>query len=75
MATATLGYTWHVSKERTVDFNLRVDNLLNEDKPHYSSTILRPPGGDITNPSRVSVGRFFWDQVPRSYNLTARLSF
>jgi outer membrane receptor protein involved in Fe transport len=75
VGTATLGYTWHVSKERTIDLNLRVDNLLNDDKPHYSSSILRPPNGDITNPARVSVGRFFWYQVPRSYNLTARVAF
>lgn len=75
VATATLGYTWHASRDRTIDFNLRIDNLLNDDKPHYSSTILRPPDGDITNPARVSVGRFFWYQVPRSYNLTMRVAF
>ena len=75
VATATLGYTWRVVRNHPIVLNLRVDNVLNEDKPHYINTLPRPPGGDVTNPARVSVGRSFWYQVPRSYNLSARLTF
>lgn len=73
--TATLGYNWRLTKKHLVNLTLRIDNLLNEDDPHYVNTLPRPPGGDVTNPARVSVGRSFWYQVPRSYNLTARVSF
>jgi hypothetical protein len=75
VATATVGYTWRVTKTHVVVLTLRVDNLLDEDQPHYINTLPRPSGGDVTNPARVSVGRSFWYQVPRSYNFTAKLSF
>ena len=75
VATATLAYTWRATKKYPVSFNLRVDNLLNEDKPHYVNVLARPPGGDVTNPARVSTPRDFWYQVPRSYSLTSRVSF
>lgn len=75
VATATLGYNWRITKSHPVNLTLRIDNLLDEDKPHYNNTLPRPPGGDVTNPARISVGRSFWYQVPRSYNLTARVSF
>lgn len=75
VATATLGYTLRIAKNRPVVLTLRIDNLLNEDDPHYINTLPRPPGGDVSNPARVSVGRSFWYQVPRSYNLSAKVSF
>lgn len=75
VATATVGYTWRFMKDYPVNFTLRIDNLLDEDHPHYNNTLPRPPGGDVTNAARISVGRSFWYNVPRSYNLTARLAF
>ncbi len=75
VTTATLGYTWRGYRDHPVVFTLRIDNLLDEDHPHYSNTLPRPVNGDVTNPARVSVGRSFWYQVPRSYNLSARVSF
>jgi outer membrane receptor protein involved in Fe transport len=75
VATATLGYSWRVTKRHLVNLTLRIDNLLNEDEPHYINVIQRPPGGDVSNPARIAVGRSFWYQTPRSYNLTARISF
>ena len=75
VGTATLGYVWRVTRNHPVTLTLRIDNLLNEDKPHYVNTLPRPPGADVTNPSRVSTPRDFWYQVPRNYSLTARLAF
>ncbi|MBI5768366.1 MAG: TonB-dependent receptor plug domain-containing protein [Verrucomicrobia bacterium] len=75
VATATLGYSWRVMKKYPVTLNLRVDNLLNEDRPHYINTLQRPPNGDVTNPARIATPRDFWYQVPRSYNLTAKVAY
>ncbi|MBI5689858.1 MAG: TonB-dependent receptor [Verrucomicrobia bacterium] len=75
VATGTLAYTWRGFRNYPVSFNLRVDNLLNESKPHYVNVLVRPPGGDVTNPARVATPRDFWYQVPRNYSLTARVSF
>ena len=75
VATATLAYTWRGMKKYPVNFNLRVDNLLNENKPHYVNTIARPPGGDVTNPARIQTPRDFWYQVPRSYSLSAKVAY
>jgi hypothetical protein len=62
-------------KNYPISFNLRVDNLLNESKPHYVNVIARPLGGDVTNPARVATPRDFWYQVPRNYSLTAKVNF
>lgn len=75
VATATVGYIWRVSKKHEVRFNLSIDNLLDDDKVRYISAILRPPGGDVTNPSRVTVPNNYWYQAPRSYTLAATVPF
>ncbi len=75
VATATLAYTLRAIRKYPISLNLRVDNLLNEDEPHYVNVLARPPGGDVTNPARVSTPRNFWYQVPRNYSLTAKVSF
>jgi len=75
LATATLGYNWVVTKKYQVRLNLSIDNLLDDDKVRYTSTILRPPGGDVTNPSRVTTYNNYWYQAPRSYTLSATLPF
>jgi len=75
LATATLGYTVRWVKDRPVVLTLRIDNALDENKPHYINTLVRPPGGDVTNPARISTPRDLWYNVPRSYTLTAKFAF
>lgn len=75
VATATLGYNWRATKKYLIRLNLSIDNLLDDDKVRYTNTILRPPGGDVTNPSRVTVPNNFWYQVPRSYTFSATVPF
>ncbi|WP_414662236.1 TonB-dependent siderophore receptor [Horticoccus sp. 23ND18S-11] len=75
VATATVGYNWRLSKKYEVRFNLSIDNLLDDDKVRFTSTILRPPGGDVTNPARVTVPNSYWYQAPRSYSLAATVPF
>ncbi|MBL9200506.1 MAG: TonB-dependent receptor, partial [Opitutaceae bacterium] len=75
VATATLGYTWRGLRNQPVVFTLRVDNLLDEKKPHYINTLQRPPGGDVTNPARIATPRDLWWSVPRGFTLTAKLAY
>ena len=75
VAAATVGYPWRVSAKTQIRFNLSIDNLLDDAKPRYISTILRPPGGDVTNPSRTTTPNSFWYQTPRSYTLAASVPF
>ncbi|MCX6952083.1 MAG: TonB-dependent receptor [Verrucomicrobia bacterium] len=75
VATATVGYNWRASKKYEIRFNLSIDNLLDDDKVRYTGTILRPPGGDVTNPSRVTTPNTYWYQAPRSYTLAATVPF
>ena len=75
VAAATVGYHWRVSAKTQIRFNLSIDNLLDDAKPRYISTILRPPGGDVTNPSRTTTPNNFWYQTPRSYTLAATVPF
>jgi hypothetical protein len=73
--TGVLGYTFRVNPKIRVKLDLRVSNLLNEDMLLYYTTTQRPPGGDITNPSRVATPSQFSFIVPRNYTLTATVSF
>jgi outer membrane receptor protein involved in Fe transport len=75
VANATLAYTWRGIRHYPVSLNFRVDNLLNENKPHYVNTLQRPPDGEVTNPVRVATPRDFWYQTPRNFNLSARVAF
>jgi hypothetical protein len=75
IGTATIGYSLRILKRYDVSLNLRVENVFNDAEVRYTNTILRPPGGDVTNPSRVSVPNGFWYQPPRNYMLTATTTF
>jgi hypothetical protein len=75
VATATVGYNWRLTRKQEIRLNLSIDNLLDDAKVRYTSTILRPPGGDVTNPSRVTVPNNYWYQVPRSYTLAVTVPF
>lgn len=75
LVTAVVGYSFKLRDKMTVRLDFRVSNLLGEDMLLYYSTVLRPPGGDITNPSRVATPSQYSFIVPRKFDLTATLSF
>ena len=73
--TATANYPWRLARQRTLSLDLRVSNLLNESDQIYNSTSLRPPGGDLASPARVSGGGTHYYLDPRTVSVSARLSF
>lgn len=73
--TMTVGYWFKVKRRYRVNLEFKVDNLFNYDSPRYFSTLLRPPGGDVTNPARVSVPGSFYYINPRNVTFTTTLSF
>lgn len=72
--TAMFGYSRRIF-EYPVRFDLRIENLLDEDTPLYYNTVLRPPGGDLSNPARVATPNLFSYLTPRNYMLTMSVSF
>lgn len=74
-ATATLSYSYRVNKTYTLLADLRVANLFNYDKAIYSTTALRPPGGNLSNPARTATPYMLNYVAPRSYTLSATLKF
>jgi hypothetical protein len=61
-----------------VEFQLNIKNILNSDDIYYQDdgVTLRPPGGDINAPNRVSVpGRIASYQRPISFEFTTTLRF
>jgi hypothetical protein len=74
-ATATLSYSFKISKAYTLLADFRVANLFNYDKPIYSATALRPPDGNLSNPARTAVPYMLNYITPRSYTLTATVKF
>jgi hypothetical protein len=74
-ATATLSYSYRINKDYTLLTDLRVANLFNYDKPIYSTTALRPPGGNLSNPARTATPYMLNYLVPRSYTLSTTLKF
>lgn len=74
-ATLTAGYQVKLSHGMSLDLNLRVGNLLNNTDLVYINTGLRARNGDVTRPDRVTVPTTFVYLQPRSYSLTATLTF
>ena len=74
-ATATLSYSYRFNKTYTLLADLRVANLFNYDKAIYSTTALRPPGGNLSNPARTATPYMLNYLVPRSYTLSTTLKF
>ena len=70
-----MNYIWKLKHNRDLDFSLRVDNLLNNRDVRYYTTVLRPPGGDVTNPARVATLAGYGYNVPRNYNFTVTLHY
>lgn len=75
--TASMGYSFKLKRGAKLSLQLRVSNLLDEDTPVYtSSTVQRAPGGDYTKTAaRVATPVDFRYQTPRSFSLTATLSY
>jgi outer membrane receptor for ferric coprogen and ferric-rhodotorulic acid len=73
-ATAMFGYTRRIF-EYPVRFDLRIENLLNEDVPLYYNTVQRPVGGDLSNPGRVATPNLFSYITPRNVMFTMSVSF
>ena len=72
----TAGYTVRLERRRELRFDLRVNNLLNDQGPLYSvSTALRPKNGDLTSPARETVPNVYGYKQPVSFNLTTTLRF
>ncbi len=74
LTTAMFAYSRRIY-EFPVRFDLRVENVLDEDVPLYYNTVLRPPGGDLSTPARVATPNLFSYITPRNYMLTVSVSF
>lgn len=74
-ATLTANYQMKLRHGLLLDLNLRVSNLLANDDLIYIGAGLRAPCGDITRPDRVTVPVTYVYLQPRSYALTATLTF
>lgn len=73
--TATAGYQLKLRNRMTLDFNLKIGNLLDEDRLVYIGAGLRAPRGDISRPDRTTVPTSFLYLQPRSFQLSATLGF
>jgi outer membrane receptor protein involved in Fe transport len=73
-ATLMFGYSRKIF-DYPVRFDLRIENVLDEDKPRYYNTVMRPPGGDLSNPARVATPDLFSYITPRNFMFTTTVSF
>ncbi len=73
-ATAVFGYSRKIF-DHPVRFDLRIENVLNEDVPLYYATALRPRNGDLSDPGRVATPSLFSYITPRNFMLTTTVSF
>jgi hypothetical protein len=73
-ATLMFGYSRRIM-ERPVRFDLRIENLFDEDKPLYYTTSMRAIGGDLSNPGRVATPSLFHYLTPRNFMLTMTVGF
>ena len=75
LVTATAGYQWRLRGGRSIALDLRISNLLDYRGPIYNGTSLRPPGGDLRSPARVSGGGTHYYLDPRTFSISTRLTF
>jgi hypothetical protein len=74
IATAMFGYHrefWN----HPVRFDLRIENLFDEDQPLYYNTVMRPPGGNLSTPARTATPNLFSYITPRNYMFTVSVAF
>jgi outer membrane receptor protein involved in Fe transport len=74
IVTGTIAYNFRL-KNRQVQANLVINNLLNDRGPNYSSSaqnahVMRPLNGDYNSPAREAVPRYFALKQPISFTLT-----
>jgi hypothetical protein len=74
-ATANLSYKYWLNKGVLLDLNFSVSNLFDESNVIFIGSGLRPPGGDIRRPDRVTVPATFVYRQPRSFTLSGSFSF
>jgi outer membrane receptor for ferric coprogen and ferric-rhodotorulic acid len=72
---ATLGYTLRLKERRQVEFNLKLDSVLNSQGPLYAgnSAVLRPLGGNYSSPARETVANIYMLKQPISFMFTTTL--
>lgn len=75
LVTVTAGHRWRLRGNRSLAVNLRIANLLDHDRPIYSTTNLRPINGDITSAARMSTPINYGWTSPRSFSLTTTVEF
>jgi outer membrane receptor for ferric coprogen and ferric-rhodotorulic acid len=75
LVTGTAGYEFTLRQKFRLSLRLNIENLLDEDRVIYYGTSLRPRGGDIRNPSRVAGGGVHYFITPRTFSLTATVTF
>ena len=73
--TATFGYEHKFANKSTLNLAFNIGNLLDEDRLVYIGAGLRAPDGDISKPNRVTVPTSYLYLQPRSFSLTATVSF
>jgi outer membrane receptor protein involved in Fe transport len=73
--SAVLGYSFKLTRRLGLQLDFKVDNLLNYDRPLYTSTLQRPVGGDLSTPARVATPAQLYYLIPRSYSLSASVKF
>lgn len=74
-ATVVVGYERPLRRGLALSIDLRINNLLNEDRLIYVSTTLRPPGGNLSSPARVTVPSNYYLLEPRTFSVTTTLRF
>jgi hypothetical protein len=71
-----MSYTLRLEKKRQIRFDLRVNNLLNDQGPIFAgSTALRPKNGDLTSPARETVPNVFAYKQPTGVSFTTTVRF
>ncbi len=68
----TLGYSWKF-RERPLQANLVINNLLNDRTVTYIGTARRPRDNDYTSPAREAVPNSFKLATPINFNLSVSL--
>ena len=75
LAVATVKYSWKINDHLNAEADLLIDNLFNNREVHYYGTTQRPPGGDVTNPSRIATPSTFSYQIPRTASVTVSVRY
>jgi outer membrane receptor protein involved in Fe transport len=76
LASLVISYKRRILKNKAeLVISLTVNNALDYDNPVYYSTVMRPPGGDVSSPARAATPDNYYWETPRNFLLTARLLF